>query len=276
MGGHRPELLIERQWAMLEQKARESERRSFFLDYDGTLAPFQTDPAKADPTAEVLLILERLCHNPANQVVIVSGRDAMTLDRWFGTLRLTKVAEHGAFISRFGEAWQALPGIDLSWKERVRSLMEDAVALYPLSSVEEKERCLVWHYRRVTGKSVDKTAHHLLQQIARAIPQTVEVMAGKKIVEVKPAFINKGTALRMLALEFCADFVITVGDDKTDEAMFEVSPGFTIKVGPGATAARYRISGTRAVLQILKRLAGIPPLAGMALWNGQVDSHTDK
>jgi len=47
---------------------------------------------------------------------------------------------------------------------------------------------------------------------------------------------------------------VAIGDDATDEAMFQALPhGVTIKVGPGPTAARYRLEGVPEVVRYLKQ-----------------------
>ena len=46
-----------------------------------------------------------------------------------------------------------------------------------------------------------------------------------------------------------------VGDDRTDEEVFEAlgDGGCSIRVGPGATAARHRLAGPPEVLAFLPR-----------------------
>jgi trehalose 6-phosphate synthase/phosphatase len=55
------------------------------------------------------------------------------------------------------------------------------------------------------------------------------------------------------------DFVLSIGDDTTDEEMFEfllpVSKAFTIKVGTGVTFAKYKLPGINEVGLLLKHLS---------------------
>ena len=77
---------------------------------------------------------------------------------------------------------------------------------------------------------------------AIALPDTVEVLPGKSVFEVKPRTFNKGVAIR--SLMECAPFrgrrPVFLGDDVTDESAFRVMPefgGFGFSVGrtlPGA------------------------------------------
>jgi trehalose 6-phosphate synthase/phosphatase len=50
--------------------------------------------------------------------------------------------------------------------------------------------------------------------------------------------------------------VLAIGDDRTDEDLFAAVPpdAITIKVGPGATQARFRIDGVPAARALLHSL----------------------
>ncbi len=78
---------------------------------------------------------------------------------------------------------------------------------------------------------------------------------GNKILEIKPSDVNKGSAAQRYVAA-TTDFIACIGDDYTDEDMFEQLPlsAYTIKVGRGITAARYRVKGVDEVHALLKRL----------------------
>jgi trehalose 6-phosphate synthase/phosphatase len=61
----------------------------------------------------------------------------------------------------------------------------------------------------------------------------LQVIDGNKVVEVKKTAFNKGTAARTFVENGNYDFVLAIGDDTTDEDMFEALPddSFTIKIG---------------------------------------------
>ncbi|MEO8207922.1 MAG: bifunctional alpha,alpha-trehalose-phosphate synthase (UDP-forming)/trehalose-phosphatase, partial [Chloroflexota bacterium] len=65
---------------------RSAKRRICYLDYDGTLVALAARPADAVPTAAVGEIVGALARKRGTTVVIVSGRPAVDLDRWFGHL----------------------------------------------------------------------------------------------------------------------------------------------------------------------------------------------
>ena len=80
-----------------------AKNRLLLLDYDGTLVEFNEKPNLAIPSPQLLKTIEKLIQQPNTDVVIISGRDQLFLDKWFGRMKLTLVAEHGYFIKN--EKW---------------------------------------------------------------------------------------------------------------------------------------------------------------------------
>jgi trehalose 6-phosphate synthase/phosphatase len=76
---------------------KKSSNRAILLDYDGTMIP-QVSINNPTPSSEVLSVLNTLCSDPKNFVVIVSGRGRNILDDCFASCeRLGLAAEHGFF-----------------------------------------------------------------------------------------------------------------------------------------------------------------------------------
>jgi trehalose 6-phosphate synthase/phosphatase len=50
--------------------------------------------------------------------------------------------------------------------------------------------------------------------------------------------------------------ILAIGDDRTDEDLFAALPAhaLTVRVGQGATRARYRVDGPQAVRELLRGL----------------------
>jgi trehalose 6-phosphate synthase/phosphatase len=218
------------------QRAR---HRLILLDYDGTLVDIATAADHATPTPETLNLLSRLASDPANTIVVISGRDRATLEAWLGQLPIGFVAEHGLFIKPHGGSWQPTRAIDESWKPAVRRLMRAAIV--PGTFTEEKTLGLVWHYRAADPAAAQPAAARLaaaLRPLAAA--HHLKVMPGRKIIEVLPDGIDKGAATRRLLTSRDYDFVLAAGDDVTDEDIFRVLPrsAYKIKIGvPGPESA---------------------------------------
>ncbi|RYZ97985.1 MAG: bifunctional alpha,alpha-trehalose-phosphate synthase (UDP-forming)/trehalose-phosphatase, partial [Sphingobacteriaceae bacterium] len=88
-----------------------TQKRIIFLDYDGTLVGFKTDIEAATPDQELYDLLEQLSNDPANKIVLVSGRSHQNLQQWFGHTPLDRIAEHGAWKKKDGK-WVSTPGLD--------------------------------------------------------------------------------------------------------------------------------------------------------------------
>lgn len=228
--------------------------RIFFLDYDGTLVGFNADPEKVSPDAELYRILQDLATDRLNKVVIISGRDYQTLEKWFGHLPVTLIADHGAWQKLNGE-WESAPTLDASWKKTVSPVLETFADRTPGSFIEEKTYSLAWHYRNVETGLGELRAGELVNNL-RFITgdQGLQILPGNKVIEVKNIEINKGkTALALLHGQ-TYDFIMAIGDDHTDEDTFKAMPdnAATIKVGSNSSAAKYYVNNVKEVRKLLK------------------------
>ena len=231
--------------------------RLFLLDYDGTLARFEKLPEEAKPDKKLLELLEGLCSNPKNTVVIISGRDKETLDEWVGHLPLSIVAEHGAFYRRQNESWQTAMQSDTDWKHLIRPIIELSVDRTPGSFIEEKNSALVWHFRRSEPDLAKLRTQELKDTLVMmATNLSIGVFEGNKIIEVKPININKGQAIHLWLDEQEWPFVFCAGDDYTDEDMFSELPESAIscKVGYGQSNAKFRLESPNQLHQFLQKI----------------------
>lgn len=232
-----------------------SNNRILFFDYDGTLAPIVPDPAKAIIGEDVKKLLHEIAKR--DTVVIVSGRDRYFLDKLFSELPVHMIAEHGALIKEKGASdWQLNEGYEENWKESIRPMMQIYAKRCPGAFVEEKETALAWHYRTADDKEyASRRAQELLWQLKNYIqPElNLQVIDGNKVVEVKKTAFNKGTATRTLVEKGVYDFIMAIGDDTTDEDMFEALPetSFTVKIGDDLSAARNHIRSQDEVFHFL-------------------------
>jgi trehalose 6-phosphate synthase/phosphatase len=235
----------------------QANKRLLLLDYDGVLREFVSDPQMASPSPQVRALLHRLGSNPANEVVIISGRSKHDLQEWFGDLPLALAAEHGAFFKRRdGKNWHRATSVDPAWQAEVKELFTDYVALTPGSRIEQKDAALVWHYRTASPFHAQKNLVGLRRQLKPLLKRyALSEKPGHKVLEVHPSDVNKGRAAQEWLLHDF-DFVLAMGDDTTDEDMFKALPpgGHSIKVGFGPSAAQYRLSGVAEVLRFLETL----------------------
>ena len=241
-------------------RCQAAKRLALFLDYDGTLREFVTEPTKAKPTPDIEKVLKRLKELPNVDTFIISGRKRGDLDLWLGTYGFGLVSEHGAYYRRAGaEEWHELsPNADLSWKNKVIGVFQHYEGSTPGSQIEEKASALVWHYRQADPEFGQWKARQLLSDLRDMLANLpVEIHHGKKIVEVSSMHVNKGAALERIMREEGYDLALCAGDDQTDEMMFRVDAENVVKakVGSGETHAQYRVETPAAFRDLLHRLS---------------------
>jgi trehalose 6-phosphate synthase/phosphatase len=233
-----------------------SKKRCIMLDYDGTLAPFQKLPSLASPSNELLQLLDDLSKDEHNEIVVISGRDGDTLEKWLGKLPITLVAEHGACIRFKNDVWQLQVSQSPVWKEEIRPLLDLFVSRCAGSFIEEKKNTLAWHYRNTDpdlGFVRSRELHNSLLQLTVNTP--LQVIDGNKVIEVRLMGVDKGaTALNIIG-QFNPDFTVCLGDDTTDEDMFKSlkDKAYTIKIGSGNTAAKYTLWSQTDVIPLLRK-----------------------
>ena len=225
------------------------ERPLLFLDYDGTLAPIVDDPAAAYPHADAPDVLARL--HERHPVVVVTGRHLDDVTALFGAAApppLRAVGLHGTQAGRLGEA----PRNTLSDEaaDALATLRARIPALDGLH-VEDKGPTFAVHYRAVADEG-DALAQ--LRAWADGVPDALEPVWGKKVVELRPVGTSKGVAVRRIAAEHPDRTPVYLGDDVTDEDAFAAldADAVTVKVGEGETAARYRLPDVDAVVDYLR------------------------
>lgn len=214
---------------------RNSTRRLFMFDYDGTLTPIVRDPEAAIPSDRVVRTLKSLAADPQNNVWIISGRDQKFLDEWMGHIsELGLSAEHGSFIRMPGtQDWQNLTeSFDMSWQSKVMDIMTKFTEQTVGSFIERKKIALTWHYRRADPEFGAFQSRKCQKQLEDDVCKVwdVEVMIGKKNLEVRPRFVNKGEIAKQLVKAYgegadkAPDFVLCLGDDFTDEGKLSFVP----------------------------------------------------
>jgi len=236
-------------------------RRILFLDYDGTLVSFARYSELATIDKNTLEIIKKLSNDSKNQIVILSGRDKDFLERQFKGVNVTLVAEHGYFIKRAGENWEATINSDVhvQWKAAVMPILVEYVSRCNGTFIEEKTGSIAWHYRNADSDFAQLRLHELRDDLAEIIRHKTdfEILEGNKVLEVKSGKYDKGQAALALMKNEHFDFILAAGDDKTDEFLFQTLPdlAYTIRVGLSPSFAKYNVSDFPILLNFLKTLA---------------------
>lgn len=232
-------------------------RRVIFLDYDGTLVPFNRNVMGAVPDTELLQLLQDLCNDKNNRIVITSGRDYQTLEKWLGHLPVDIIAEHGAWYKDHGKFWRSKSDLNDNWKQEIFNVMNQYARRTPGASIEEKSYSLAWHYRKVENGLGDLRAQELTADMKHFLSDRgLQLLQGDKVIEVKSIAVNKGRAARRWLEKADYDFIMAIGDDYTDEDTFKAMPedAITIKVGSNVSAATYYLSSYEEVRKLLREM----------------------
>jgi trehalose 6-phosphate synthase/phosphatase len=241
----------------IKERYAESQSRLLILDYDGTLTALRKQPEDAAPDSRLREILTRLSDDPQNTVVVSSGRDRDTLDRWLGDLPIRLAAEHGAFYKQNG-IWYGFAEETTKWSQEVLAVMKRITNQTLGSRIEKKRTTLVWHYRNCDAWLADLREKQLINALMPlCTAQGLHIMRGNKVLEIKASNVNKGTEALRLLRERDYAFVLAMGDDVTDEDMFRALPpdAITIHIADFSRTARYTLPRQADVLPFLSGLA---------------------
>lgn len=236
---------------------KQAKKRLLLLDYDGSLVPFSVDYKSTDPPKVVLNLIRDLQSDAKNDIVLVSGRSEHDLQRWFGGLGINLVGEHGAVSKDAGaRSWTTSKRAEGRWKKAVLPTLDLYAMQTPGAQVEIKPNSLVWHYRDASPYYAQKHIV-LIKKLLHPILRTygLELSRGNKILEIKDPRLNKGSvATHWIKNKY--DYILAIGDDFTDEDLFNALPSsaYTVKVGRGGTAASYRLENYAGVRDLLKKL----------------------
>ncbi|MBF6607871.1 MAG: bifunctional alpha,alpha-trehalose-phosphate synthase (UDP-forming)/trehalose-phosphatase [Flavobacterium sp.] len=237
---------------------KSAKHKLLLLDYDGTLTGFRNDPKDASPDAGLFARLDAIAANKNVEIAIVSGRDRETLESWFGHKNYSLITDHGVWLRRKSNDWEMLERLKTDWKDNIRPILESFVDRTPGTFIEEKNYSLAWHFRKADAELAHiRTMELKLVLTSMIANNALSVLEGNKVLEIKSSSVNKGRACSRLVAEREFDFIFAIGDDWTDEYMFEELPpeAYTVKVGFQKTVAKYYVSETADVRNLLELFA---------------------
>jgi trehalose 6-phosphate phosphatase len=153
--------------------------------------------------------LERLVERTGGALALISGPQ-----------KFSAVGGHGAEMRVEGTAVRHhIRPLPKAMRDRVTNSVPASVL------IEDKGYSIAVHYRGVpVGKDM---LQQVLTEVSAAYPnESVEILPGKEMLELKRAGINKGEAVRQLMTHapFAGRTPIFIGDDVTDESVFATVP----------------------------------------------------
>jgi trehalose 6-phosphate synthase/phosphatase len=239
-----------------------SPKRLFFLDLEGTLVSLAAPATMASQIEGLSKVFLSLASDPGNDVIVISKKSQEKIDNWFNDLPITLVAENGGFCRRTKGQWQNLSENVPSWKGEVHRALIILTEQYPGSSIESNFYSLIWRYESTLVR-ITETEKRQLQVALRSIAKQHDVILhdDNHVVEFTSQGITKGRfAAHWVATHGHYDFIMAIGDDASDEDLFEaVGKNYvTIKVGDQTkSSAQFNLGRQEGVLPFLVSLAAL-------------------
>lgn len=235
-----------------------ADRSAFFFDVDGTLLELRPKPLDVVADAALRDLLMSISRHVDGAIALVSGRAIADLDRIFAPLVLPAAGLHGAEL-RFPDGSRM--GTSAAIMDHARPSVARFVAEHPGLMLEDKGATLAVHFRARQDLAAD-----VLKFMNGFGPgDEIAIQEGKFVVELKPASVDKGTAIATMLRypPFEGRVPSFYGDDLTDEAGFSYVNkigGTSVRIGAAdvPTVARLNLADPTAVRMHLADL-----IAGM-------------
>lgn len=242
------------------QRVRHAPVRVLMLDFDGTLAPFDADPASVAPYPTVITVLDDIMTHGHTRLVIVSGRWTCDLVPRLGLRRRPEVWGSHGWERLMPDSAYDPPSVGAGVLDRLAAAAEWAATVTPFGArIERKPTSIAFHWRGLPAAATAAIRDAVAARW-RAMPSTDglrwhEFDGG---IELRSDGRDKGDVVRALVGEAGADAALAyLGDDLTDEDAFRALPahGAAVLVRPvlRPTAANHWLDSPQALVAFLRR-----------------------
>ncbi len=227
------------------------------LDFDGVLAPIVPRAEDARPLPASAAAVAALADLPRTATAFISGRALASLRAVAEPDgRTLLIGSHGGEVFTGPDS----PPLVLDEAQRralaaATAVVEKVVADHPGTRLEAKPAGVVLH----TRTAADDVAAAATEQARAALQEVpgLQISDGKRVLETSVLSADKGQGIGLLRSFTGATAVFFAGDDVTDEHAFAVlrDADVGVKVGPGITAAQYRVESPQSFAAALALLA---------------------
>jgi trehalose 6-phosphate phosphatase len=211
---------------------RHADCRALLLDYDGTLAPFCVDRAKAVPYPAVSAMLPALLRLPNCRTVIVSGRAVADLAELIGVQPLPEMWGSHGWEHLSGEGAYTLAPLDEASVVALRQAGQILDALHLPNLREDKPVSVAAHWRGLPfaeAGSVRQYVQHAWTGLLASAHLQLNPFDGG--LELRATGRDKGSVVTEILAELTGDVTAAfLGDDLTDEDAFQALGGKGLRV----------------------------------------------
>ncbi|MBI4459530.1 MAG: trehalose-phosphatase [Acidobacteria bacterium] len=231
-----------------------------FSDFDGTLTPIRRLPDAVHLAPAIRELLEKITQTGAT-LGIVSGRKVTDLQTRVGLPGIWYVGAHGYEVGRPDSRTEIFfSAVQEARMKEVRRQLARRVRGLPGILLEFKQATLAVHHRQASSRN-RALAWTAIQRILQQKPE-LSLLSGKKVWELLPdSHTSKWTAIQHILSSDRRQrdgrrLVFYLGDDSTDEKVFEKMNGFSVFVGrPHSTKALFFLRSPAEVRLFLRKLS---------------------
>lgn len=234
-----------------------ADTHAFFLDVDGSLIDIADHPDAVEVPEDLPQLLASLAEQADGALALVSGRTIQALDILLHPFGFAAAGSHGAQM-RLAPDRRILsaPALDTALADAVKEVADGFDGVF----AEDKGTAIAVHYRAAPD-AAPSLSRALLELLGAR--QDVRLMPGHCVFEVKPASLDKGTAVAdfMARAPFAGRIPVFIGDDVTDEAGFSAVAargGLALAVGSPRPGTQGVLADPRSVRAFLTHLAAVP------------------
>ncbi len=223
-------------FGVLDQVIGRAAAAGIFLDVDGVLAPIRPRPDETFVPEATRELVRRLTEH-YRLVAAVSGRAAPDAAGLLGLDEVLVVGNHGMELLLAGEHDYLVPPEVIDRVQEATAALELNPELRALGvRIENKTASVALHTRGVPDEPRAWRAVLEAAQL-QAEERDLIMLPGRKVVDLRPTGINKGTAVRRLFEDRQLRAAVYIGDDRTDidafralEALRSSANAYTVSV----------------------------------------------